>query len=198
MGGLALAGLASRSSAARVTEFMTIGPFYPSERELDEDDDLTVVNGIKTRARGQIVNLSGRVLKADGTPAAGARVELWQANAAGRYAHPADRTDAPLDPGFQGFGVQLADDEGRYRFRTIKPGAYSTPGGLVRTPHLHFDVRGRTSRTVTQMFFPGEAQNAEDFLLKAADDPETLMAKAVSGGGRGPLALSWDIVLVDA
>ncbi|RJF86135.1 protocatechuate 3,4-dioxygenase [Sphingomonas cavernae] len=179
---------------------MTIGPFYPVLRPLDQDGDLTVVNGIATGARGQIVDLAGRVLKPDGTPAAGARVEIWQANAAGRYAHPADMSGVPLDPGFQGFGVQLADAEGRYRFRTVKPGAYRIPDGRVRTPHIHFDVQGRTSRIVSQMFVPGEPLNASDFLLKASEAPDTLIARKLQPppGTADILALEWDIVLVAA
>lgn len=202
LGGLALGGsmLSSAARAATPTEDMTIGPFYPVAKPLEQDADLTVVNGSRIGAKGQIVYLSGRVLKMDGTPAAGARLELWQANAAGRYAHPADGSAVPLDDGFQGYGIQTADAEGRYRFKTIKPGAYRIPDGRVRTPHLHFDVQGRTSRTVTQMFFPGEAGNATDFLFKLSEAPDTLMAKRAAGlsGEPNALVLNWDIILVDA
>lgn len=201
-GGLTVLGSGLIGSAvfgATPTETMTIGPFYPMQRPLDQDSDLTVVNGIATHARGQIVDLSGRVLKADGTPAAGARIEIWQANAAGRYAHPADMSGVALDPGFQGFGVQLADTEGRYRFRTVKPGAYRIPDGRVRTPHIHFDVQGRTSRIVSQMFIPGEPLNASDFLFKVSEAPETLIARRLPPPAGAPemLALQWDIILVD-
>lgn len=200
-GGITLLGggfIADAAFGAKPTDAMTIGPFYPMLRPLDEDADLTVVNGVATHAKGQIVDLSGRVLKADGTPAAGARVEIWQANAAGRYAHPADMSQVPLDPGFQGFGVQLTDADGRYRFRTVKPGAYRIPDGRVRTPHVHFDVQGRSSRIISQMFVPGEALNATDFLLKAADAPDTLIARKLQPPPGMPdvLAIEWDIVLV--
>lgn len=193
-------GFAALAHAARPTEDMTIGPFYPMIRPLDQDGDLTVVNGNKVAARGQVVHLSGRVLKADGTPAAGAKLELWQANAAGRYAHPADGSENPLDDGFQGFGVQTTDAEGRYRFKTVKPGAYRIPDGRVRTPHLHFDIQGRTSRSVTQMFVPGETLNQSDFLLKASEGPDTLLARRLADmpAEPGALILNWDIVLVDS
>lgn len=84
-------------------------------------------------------------------------MELWQANAHGRYNHPSDPNPAPLDPNFEGFAVQYTDAEGRYRFRTIKPGAY--PTGIEnwwRPAHIHFDVTGRTDKLVTRMYFDGD------------------------------------------
>src|SRR5512134_286454 len=91
------------------TPFQTIGPFYPVTRPLDADADLTRIQGRAQRAEGQVIHLMGRVLDAKGAPIAGARLEIWQANAKGRYAHPADRNPAALDPNFQGFGAQLTD-----------------------------------------------------------------------------------------
>jgi len=200
-GGLALiGGLAMGSTALALppTETMTIGPFYPVIRPLDHDGDLTRVNGMKVAAKGDIMHLSGRVLDTNGKPIAGAKVELWQANAAGRYAHPADISAMPLDDGFQGFGIQISDAEGRYRFKTVKPAAYAIPGGQVRTPHIHFDVQGKGSRIVTQMFFPGEPLNATDFLLKAESDKTTFMASVLPPLADDPAALAynWDIVLL--
>jgi protocatechuate 3,4-dioxygenase beta subunit len=114
---------------------------------------------------GQVLDLSGRVLTPDGTPVAGARIELWQANAAGRYAHHGDTHDAPLDPNFQGYAVQTTDAEGRFRFLTVKPGAYPSGGGYMRSPHIHFDVAGRYDRLVTQMYFPGDPLLKQDRIL---------------------------------
>ena len=109
----------------------------------------------------------GRVLNVQGDPIKGARVELWQANTHGRYTHPSDKNPAPLDPNFEGFAVQNSDAEGRYRFKTIKPGAYPTnTPNWVRPPHLHFEVTGKVNRLVTQMYFPGEALNDKDLLLQ--------------------------------
>lgn len=198
VGGAALIGsglIASLARAAEPTETMTIGPFYPVLRPVDEDADLTLVNGMKTRAKGEVIQMTGRVLDGAGRPVSGAKIEIWQANAAGKYAHPADGSPVPLDDGFQGFGVQTTDSEGRYRFKTIRPAAYTIPDGRTRTPHIHFDIASKRTRIVTQMFFPGEPMNAGDFLLNKAERPETLIARLAAPAGGVPL-LEWDIVLL--
>lgn len=197
LGGAAFLGhglIASLAQAAEPTETMTIGPFYPVLRPIDEDADLTVVNGMKTHAKGEVIQMTGRVLDGAGKPVAGARIEIWQANAAGKYAHPADGSPVPLDDGFQGFGVQTTDSMGRYRFKTIRPAAYTIPDGRIRTPHVHFDIASKRTRIVTQMFFPGESMNATDFLLNKAEHPETLIAKLGAQAGGIPV-MEWDIVL---
>jgi protocatechuate 3,4-dioxygenase beta subunit len=189
---------------AEPTPIQTIGPFYPVTRPLDADADLTQVAGGSGRAEGRVVELAGRVLDARGEPVAGATVEIWQANANGRYAHPADRNPAPLDANFQGFATQRTDADGQYRFRTIKPGAYAVNPmnpRAVRTPHIHFDVKGRDSRLVTQLYFPGEALNAVDRIFGALDADEQRAVTAVvlpPAADRDPdaLHLRWDIVLV--
>src|SRR5712691_2143412 len=106
----------------------------------------------------------GRVVNVQGQPLKGARVELWQANTHGRYTHPSDTNPAPLDPNFEGFAVQDTDAEGRYRFKTIKPGAYPATANWMRPPHLHFDMTGKINRVITQMYFPGEPLNDKDIL----------------------------------
>ena len=104
-----------------------------------------------------------------GRPLSGIKVEIWQANARGRYSHTKDTNPAPLDPNFQGYGVQITDSNGRYRFKTIKPGADPTGiGNWSRPPHVHFDVTGRHEALVTQMYFPNEPLNAKDQLLQSA------------------------------
>ena len=127
-------------------------------------------------ALGQLIQVSGRVLDEDGRPVRGAIVELWQANAAGRYFNPLDQRDAPLDPNFVGNGRVRTDSEGRYAFFTIKPGAYPVPdsGRWWRPPHIHFSVLGPSSlsRLVTQMYFPGEPLNAVDRLILSIPDQE--------------------------
>jgi protocatechuate 3,4-dioxygenase, beta subunit len=109
---------------------------------------------------GQRMLLSGRVLDEDGKPIRNTLVEIWQANAAGRYNHAVDQHDAPLDPNFIGNGQLLTDDEGRYQFKTIKPGAYPWRNhpNAWRPAHIHFSLFGPaiSTRLVTQMYFPGD------------------------------------------
>jgi protocatechuate 3,4-dioxygenase beta subunit len=109
---------------------------------------------------GERIVVSGRVLDQDGNPIRRTLVEIWQANAAGRYMHKTDRHNAPLDPNFPGFGHTLTDDEGRYRFVTIKPGAYPWRNhhNAWRPQHIHFSLFGPAfaTRIVTQMYFPGD------------------------------------------
>jgi protocatechuate 3,4-dioxygenase beta subunit len=110
----------------------------------------------------------GRVLSAQGQVLPGIRIEIWQANTYGRYTHPSDRNPAPLDPNFEGYAALLTDAEGRYRFKTIKPGAYPTDYGALRPRHIHFDIVGNVNRIVTQMYFAGEPLNDTDRVLQSA------------------------------
>lgn len=155
-------------------------------------------------AIGQLMHLSGRILDEDGRPVRGAVVELWQANAAGRYYHPIDQRDAPLDPNFVGNGRIRTDEEGRYAFFTIKPGAYPVPVKETwwRPPHLHFSVLGPSSlsRLVTQMYFPGEPLNTLDRILNSMPDTaarERLVARHLPPAEVGDrwLGFTHDIVL---
>jgi protocatechuate 3,4-dioxygenase beta subunit len=127
------------------------------------------------RAIGQLIRLRVRVVDEDGAPVPGAVVEAWHCNAAGKYIHPNDTHDAPVDPNFYGAARLVAGDGGLAELRTIKPGAYPVPdtGGWWRPPHVHFSVWGRVwlSRLVTQMFFPGEPLNEADAILNAIRDP---------------------------
>ena len=182
-----------------LTPPITKGPFYPTMKPLDQDADLTILAGHKERAQGKIVHLAGRVLNAKGQPVSGARIELWQANTHGRYAHPRDSNQAPLDPNFQGFGIQTTDSEGRYRFKTIKPGPYPNDPSWMRPPHLHFDVAGKVDSVVTQMFFPDEPLNEKDRIFQALrSGKEAATAKAqplTKELEADSLLLLWDIVL---
>lgn len=136
------------------------------------DDDLTRVNG--GEALGQRIVVTGRVLDADGKPVPDTLVEVWQANAAGRYAHREDNWPAPLDPHFTGGGRVLTDASGAYAFTTIKPGAY--PWGnhhnAWRPAHIHFSLFGRafTQRLVTQMYFPDDPLFAHDPIFNSVPD----------------------------
>ena len=183
-----------------LTDDQVLGPFYPIKKPFDRDADLTHIRGRRASAKGQIIHLMGRVVNPQGKPLPGIRLEIWQANLHGRYAHINDPNPAPLDPNFQGYGVQMSDAKGHYRFKTIKPGAYPTGiEGWTRPPHIHFSVTGRNEALVTQMYFPGEALNDQDRLLQSsAPNQATLIAKAEPAGEGlepGSLVVTWDIVL---
>ena len=175
-----------------------LGPYYPVIRPVERDTDLTRLRGHRSRAKGQVIHVAGRVLNQRGEPLRGAHVELWQANASGRYSHPSDPNPAPLDPDFQGYGVQVTDHEGRFRFTTLKPGPYPFEGG-TRAPHLHFQVTGRAERRVTQMFFAGEPLNSHDFVLQSVPRRrENMVADflpAPPGEDPATRLINWDIVL---
>lgn len=196
--GLASAGLliASGSSAAEraLTAESPMGPFFPVDHPQDSDADLTWLKGHSQRAAGRVIEISGRLLDRLGNPIPGARLDLWQANAAGRYAHPGDVAKAPLDPHFQGFASIASDSRGDWRIVTIMPGGYDSPIGQ-RPPHIHFDIRGLTHRTIAQLYFPEEAEaNAKDRLYRAlgADAATSLAARDPADPGK----YRWDIVLM--
>ena len=144
------------------------------EDALDPDDADLTAHG-EGEPLGERIIVSGRVLDEDGHPVSSSLVEVWQANAAGRYRHDADRHPAPLDPNFTGAGRALTDAEGRYRFVTVKPGAYPWKNhqNAWRPAHIHFSVFGRafTQRLVTQMYFPGDPLFAYDPIFNSVRDP---------------------------
>jgi protocatechuate 3,4-dioxygenase, beta subunit len=178
------------------------GPVYGHESVGELDHDLTRRND--GEPLGERIVVTGRVLDGDGRPVRSTLVEIWQANSAGRYAHEVDRHPAPLDPNFTGAGRCLTDDQGRYRFVTVKPGAY--PWGnhenAWRPAHIHFSVFGQafTSRLVTQMYFPGDPLFAHDPIFQSVRDPkarERLVAQFDLGTTVEAWALGYrfDIVL---
>ena len=136
------------------------GPVYGHESLTELDGDLTrnaVING---QVIGERIIVTGRVLDERGRPVRNALLELWQANACGRYMHQVDQHDAPLDPNFTGAGRTITNGQGEYRFTTIKPGAYpwGNHDNAWRPAHIHFSIFGQDflSRLVTQMYFPGD------------------------------------------
>ena len=156
------------------------------------------------QAIGQLIHLKVRVLDEDGAPVGGTVVEMWQANAAGRYIHPNDDDHAPPDPNFYGAARLVTDESGIFELRTVKPGAYPVPtsGGWWRPPHVHFSVFGRVwlARLVTQMYFPGEPLNGQDRILNAVPDAaarESLVARYVppTGDPHNALVFEHRIVL---
>jgi protocatechuate 3,4-dioxygenase beta subunit len=139
----------------------------------ETDDDLTRQHA--GEPIGERIIVSGRVIDEEGRPAANTLVEIWQANAAGRYLHVRDQHPAPLDPNFSGAGRTTTDDDGRYRFVTIKPGAYPWRNhpNAWRPPHIHFSLFGTSflTRLVTQMYFPGDPLCQYDPMYQSVPDP---------------------------
>jgi protocatechuate 3,4-dioxygenase beta subunit len=157
----------SAAHALTATPLQSRGPFYPDRLPLDDDNDLVRVEGHPDLARGEITDLTGRVVHPSGEPIRGALVEIWQCDANGRYLHRADSGGPPRDPGFQGYGRFETGADGGYRFRTIKPVPY--PG---RAPHIHFAVQAPGRHPlVTQMYVEGAPENQVDWLLNAVSDP---------------------------
>jgi protocatechuate 3,4-dioxygenase beta subunit len=137
------------------------------------------------------------VLTDKGEPVANARVEIWQANAAGRYAHPNDENTAPLDEHFHGFAVTTTDASGRYAFRTVRPAAYPAAPGRWRPAHIHFCVTAKYERLVTQMYFKGDQYNETDSWLNSASRKDLLVTDPQPAVGKEPGAqeVTFDIVL---
>ena len=195
-------GSTDAAELLRPTPQETFGPFFPVHTPSHHTSDLTRIPGRPGRALGQVIEVSGRVLRMDGSAVKGAAIEIWQANAAGRYVNPIDKNPAPLDPNFEGVALLHTTAEGRYRILTVKPGAYSDSAGGMRTPHIHFDVTSADYRLVAQMYFPGEALNEKDILISTMParhrDPALAMCKSVESSEPGILKFEWDIVLLQA
>jgi protocatechuate 3,4-dioxygenase, beta subunit len=178
------------------------GPLLGAERVTAADADLTL--GLPGEPLGERIIVTGRVLDSDGRPVPDALIEIWQANASGRYAHSVDDHPAPLDPNFSGGGRCLTDSLGRYRFVTIKPGAYPWRNhhNAWRPAHIHFSLFGRafTQRLVTQMYFPADPLFPLDPIFNSIPDPqarERLIATFDIDLTEPDWALGyrWDIVL---
>jgi protocatechuate 3,4-dioxygenase, beta subunit len=178
------------------------GPVYGHERIRPGDDDLTKQHA--GEPLGERIVVHGRVLDEDGRPVPNTLVEIWQANACGRYIHKRDQHPAPLDPNFTGAGRAATDAQGRYKFVTVKPGAY--PWGnhpnAWRPAHIHFSLFGHSflSRLVTQMYFPGDPLTAYDPIFNSVADANARarMIARFDLGATVPdwaLAYAFDIVL---
>ena len=161
------------------------GPSFGEEKAGPEAHDLTRQNGAE--ALGERIIVHGRVLDENGKPVRSTLVELWQCNAAGRYRHDWDQHDAPLDPNFTGVGRAVTDEEGRYRFVTIRPGAYPWRNhhNAWRPAHIHFSLFGPSflTRLVTQMYFPGDPLLPLDPVFNSVPDE----------GARNRLISSFDL-----
>jgi protocatechuate 3,4-dioxygenase alpha subunit len=183
----------SRWASSRPTPSQTVGPYFHiglsdegrSELVAEDDPDAIRVEGV--------------VYDGEGAPVVDALIEIWQANAAGRYNDPQDdRVAPPIDERFRGFGRCAADDEGRFSFLTVKPGPVPGPDGATQAPHIDVSVfaRGLLKRLVTRIYFPGETEaNRADPVLALIDDADhraTLLAVELDGGYRFDIHLQGD------
>jgi|SRR5882672_1894530 len=174
----------------QATTSQTVGPFFKiGLRWLDRDS--LAAEGVA----GERVTIQGRVLEGDGSPVPDAVLEIWQANSHGKYAHPEDTQDKPLDLGFTGFGRVPTDKDGAFRFATVKPGPVPGPTGKDQAPHLVISIfmRGLLKRLTTRMYFPNDPRNASDPILEIVDPAwrSTLIASAAGGAGQ----LEWNVIL---
>ena len=175
----------------RATTSQTVGPFFQIGFQRGCCAELA-----PPEISGERIVLEGRVLDGDGAPVPDAVLEIWQANARGKYAHPEDRQEKPLEAGFKGYGRIATENDGRFVLTTIKPGPVPGPHGSTQAPHLVVSVfmRGLLKRLVTRIYFAGDPRNLDDPILKLIDSQRraTLMALPLSSeGGR----LHWDVVL---
>jgi protocatechuate 3,4-dioxygenase alpha subunit len=175
----------------QATTSQTVGPYFKIGLEWLYRDNL-VGGGVS----GERVTIQGRVIDGDGVPVPDAILEIWQANAHGKYAHPEDTQDKPLEPAFKGYGRVPTTAAGVFRFATIKPGPVPGPNGKEQAPHLVVSVfmRGLERRLVTRIYFPDEPRNAADFILNLVEPARrsTLIAKKAASG---PATLEWNVVL---
>ena len=175
------------------TPSQTVGPFFHLGMAHPEWADLTA-----SEPDGQRIVIEGRVIDGDGAPVPDACVEVWQANAAGRYNHPDDtQTDKPLDPKFHGFGRAATDAEGRFRIVTIRPGPVPGRGNALQAPHINVALfaRGLLKHLQTRIYFADEPANVADPLLSSIEDEKvrgTLLARPESGS---PKRYHFDIVM---
>jgi protocatechuate 3,4-dioxygenase alpha subunit len=176
------------------TASQTVGPFFHLGLDRPEWADLTRGN-----PAGEKIAIEGRVLDGDAAPVPDAMIELWQANAAGRYNHPEDRQDdKPLDPNFRGFGRVATDAEGRFRVVTIKPGPVPGRGNALQAPHINLAVfaRGMLIHQFTRIYFADEPLNGGDPLLTSIEDAAARRSLLARPAGSGtPPVWHFDIVL---
>jgi len=174
----------------QATTSQTVGPYFKIGLHWLNQDNLAAAG-----VSGERVTIQGRVLDGDGIGVSDAFLEVWQANAHGKYAHPEDTQKKILEPGFSGYGRVPVNREGIFRFTTIKPGPVPGPGAKDQAPHLLISVfmRGLLRRLITRMYFQDDPRNAADYILNLVE-PErrsTLIAKRTSQAG----ALEWNVVL---
>jgi protocatechuate 3,4-dioxygenase, alpha subunit len=172
----------------RASTSQTIGPYLRIGLEWMQIEDMAP-KGVA----GERITVRGKVIDADGKPVNDAAVEIWQANSHGRYSHPEDKQDKPLEPAFRGYGRSLTDDNGAFRFSSIKPGRVPGPGGKLQAPHLSVTIfmRGLLKQLQTRIYFPDDPANDDDpvLALVPAERRSTLLAR------RNGDVLEWNAVL---
>ena len=184
-----------------LTSSQTVGPFF-APALLREDARRNIL--VRPETFGLRIRIEGRVLDGDGMPVPDAMVEIWQANAHGRYNHPRDSSPAPLDPSFLGFGRSGTDEDGSYWFETIKPGPVPFDVERMQAPHIVVTVfsRGLLNHVVTRLYFEDEPANADDPVLQhvPGERQSTLMARRVTHRESGaPMVIyRFDIILQGA
>ncbi len=163
------------------TPWQTVGPFFAPALV---QPGMEVLGDANTN--GKRIEIEGQVLDGDRAPVTDAMIEIWQANAAGRYDHPEDpQHNIPLDPTFHGFGRAATDKAGRFRFLTIKPGPVPGPNGKLQAPHINVSLfaRGLLRRLITRIYFPDEPLNLEDPILNLVPENRrpSLIARQIDG-----------------
>ena len=171
------------------TASQTVGPYFAIGLDALLRPDLA-----QSDVPGRRVTITGRVLDGDGAPVTDALLELWQANADGKYAHPDDRQERAVDPRFHGFGRVSTDATGAFRFATIVPGRVPGPDGTLQAPHILVSVfmRGLLRQLVTRIYFPDDTANANDPVLALVPTERrgTLIARPAPAGG-----FTWNVIL---
>ena len=178
----------------QATTSQTVGPYFTIGLTRLKKTDLA-----GPAVPGERIMIAGRVVDADGIGVSDGMLEIWQANSHGKYAHPEDTQNKPIEPGFQGYGRIPTDENGKYSFTTIKPGPVPGPDGRPQAPHLVVSVfmRGLLRRLVTRIYFPEDPANPDDFVLNLVEPARrgTLIAKKVVGQSA---ALEWNVILQGA
>jgi protocatechuate 3,4-dioxygenase, alpha subunit len=175
----------------QATTSQTVGPFFSIGMCTAIKEDL-----VGAGTTGERVTIQGRVLDGDGIPVPDAILEIWQANSYGKYSHPEDQQDKLVEASFSGYGRFPTNDEGKFRFTTIKPGQVPDRDGKLQAPHIAVSVfaRGLLRRLVTRIYFPDDPANATDFALNLVEPSrrETLIAKKIAGDSG---TLKWNVIL---
>ena len=195
-----LVGVAAKGQACDVTAEQSEGPFYPTV-PIESRSNLIPAASSQIQPAGVPIVVRGRLTDARCRPLANGEVQLWQADARGRYNHPGDRGGGGIESGFLYWGKTSTDKAGNYCFVTILPAAYPAGGSWMRPPHIHFKFSaGGDRQLTTQMYFPGQPLNDRDFLLQgvSAARRRALIASPVSAEGQGPQSMAeyrFDVVI---
>jgi protocatechuate 3,4-dioxygenase alpha subunit len=174
------------------TPSQTVGPFFDFGLASEGSEVL-----VSPATKGERIRIEGRVLDGEGAVVPDALIEIWQANAAGRYDHPDDRhDDRPLDPAFHGFGRCATDAEGRFHFLTIRPGAVPGTGNAMQAPHINVAVfaRGLLKQLMTRLYFEDEPLNADDPVLGMIDNERRKTLRAARTNGAAA-TYTFDVIL---